>query len=151
MSYPSARQVWMSPPDAADDVIETTGDAAEVHIFNVVQPITVIRVGALITEVVATDNTDGVVRFDRRVLYGSDTGRGDGDVGEITIPDTTAVGKTVVDAGVTIDLEPGDQVVPQVTTAGVDAGTETGEMLYFVEYFVRDESDVNLGDVVVSA
>ena len=151
MAYPHALNVWQSPNDATDDLIETVGDAAAAHIFNVMRPITVVRVGVLITEVVATSSTDGIISFDRRVLTDSDTGRGDADVGQVTIPDTTAVGKTVVDAGTPVDLDPGDQVVPQVTTAGVDAGTETGEFLYFIEYYIRPESDVNLTDVVVSA
>lgn len=151
MSYGDETVKWFFNETATADVIETTGDAGSDQIFTVLSPITVFRVGALVTELVATDATAGIIKFDRRVTYASDTGRGDGDIGTITIPDTTAVGKIIYSEAIQIDLDAGDQIVPQVTTAGVDAGTEAGEMLYIVWYYDRHETPANQTDLVASA
>lgn len=127
------------------DVLTTAGDHGgimDVHI-----PIRVIRVGALITTAIDSTGADPVVKFDRRITTGSDTGRGDGDVGAVTIPDDTAAGKYVWSDAIKIDLDVGDQVVPQVTTAATTAGGAQ----YSIVYQNRNETLDNEDDAVESA
>jgi hypothetical protein len=138
------KQVWIYDSDYTADDLSATGDAG--YIFNIVQPITVLRVGTLVTTVL---NGPAVVAFDRRVTTDSDTDRvaalnTDGD-GAITIPTTTAVGK-IVYKDVRVDCDPGDQIVPEVTT-----GATSGAGRHFVEYIVRDETVDNLDDMVETA
>lgn len=144
MAYDKEPKIWIYDSDWTADDLSATGDAA--YLMDVVEPITVIQVGALITTVL---NGAAEVAFDRRILTGSDAGRLDGlddaSEGDITIPTTTAVGK-VVYKNVREDLDPGDQVVPQVTSAAT-----SGACRYFVKYITRDETPGNLGDMVASA
>lgn len=133
-------QTWIYRHDSTADDLAATGDGAEM--FNVVTPITVYAVGTLITT--ATVGTAGVLKFDRRITTGSDTGRGDGDVGTCAIA-ALAAGKVVINRVTPIDLNPGDQVVPEVTTA---VGT-SGAGRHFLLYRQREEIAANLGDVVV--
>jgi len=127
----------------ADD-LSATGDAGVA--WDIVRPVTVIRVGALVTTVL---NGAAVVAFDRRVTTGSDTGRVNGlnAAGDavITIPTTTAAGK-IVYKDVRVDLDPGDQVIAEVTS-----GATSGAARYFVECVNRDEVAANLSDMVASA
>jgi hypothetical protein len=136
-----SRQVSHATAYTANDDLAATGDSAVV--FDITGPITVRRIGVVIA--VATVGTAAVVKFDRRITTGSDTGRGDGDVGALTVP-ALAAGK-IVYKDVKIDLDPGDQIVPQVTTA---QGT-SGEGRYFYEYENRHETPANCADMVASA
>ena len=135
-------QEWQS------EYVQGTADvltAAADHngLFEVTRPITVLAVGAIITTAI---QGACVVKFDRRVTKGSDTGRGDGDVGILTIPDGTAVGKQVISDNTRVDLNPGDQVVPEVTSAAATAGGAH----YFIHYIPRAETIANLSDYVES-
>ena len=130
---------------ATADLMTEAADAAQ--IMDVHVPIRVIRVGVLITETVDSTGGSPVVQFDRRVTTGSDTGRGTADVGSVTIPDTTAAGKYVWSDAIKIDLDIGDQVVPQITTAA----TTAGECHYSIVYQNRNETPDNQSDAVESA
>ena len=127
------------------DLLTEAADAAS--IMDVHIPIRVIRVGVLVTEAVDATAADPVIAFDRRVLTGSDTGRGAADVGSVTLPDNTAAGVYVWSDAIKIDLDVGDQVVPQITTAAA-AG---GECHYSVVYQNRNETMDNQSDALESA
>lgn len=139
------RQTAIQPIGVTADDLSATGDAA--WIYDVVSPITVVRIGALVTTVLV--GVACVVAFDRRILTGSDTGRTAGldgaATGIITIAALQAAGK-VTYKDCRVDLNPGDQVVPEVTTAAT-----SGAARYFIEFVARDETAPNLSDMVLSA
>ena len=104
--------------------------ATDIHIFTIPFRCKPIRAGFTITTTVSS-YVSAVVKFDRRPTAGSDTSRGNGDVGALTIVTTTAAGKAVyentdyVDAGTgawVASLDEGEQVVVEVTTAATSAG-----------------------------
>lgn len=104
--------------------------AADIHTWTIPFRCRPIRAGVTITTTVSS-TVSAVVKFDRRPTAGSDTNRGDGDVGTLTIVTTTAAGKAAYEntdyvAAGTGDwaeyLNEGDQVVVQVTTASDSAG-----------------------------
>jgi len=138
-------EIFVAP--TAADVLNVSGDAAVV--WDVFQPITVLRVGALIT--VAVNATAGsTVDFDRRITTASDEDRVaklDGTNASVVVPASTAAGK-VVYKDVHVDLNPGDQIIPEVAAG---ACTGAGSARYFFEYVARHEVPANLGDMVESA
>jgi len=112
----------------------------------------VVYAGLAIHEVVAADQTAPNIRFDKRPTIGSDTGRGDGDVANITVPDTTAAGKVLYDkAGYDVELEPGNQVMVQLVTAASDSGTATGTARPFLVVDMLEETMSNLDNMVETA
>ncbi len=137
-------KTWIYDSDYTADDLSSTGDGGQ--ILDVVEPITVVEVGCLVTTVL---NGAATVAFDRRVTTGSDTGRVDGLNSDgdavVTIPDTTAAGKYVYKQ-VRVDLDIGDQVVPEVTS-----GATSGACRYVVKYLPRDETIDNQTDAVESA
>lgn len=137
------RQAWGSETATAADVLTALGDAAAT--FAILRPLTIIRVGALITVAVGGDSAS--VAFDRRITFGSDTGRIDAALGTLILPANTAAGKIVYkDSDPAVDVDAGDEVVPEVTE--VSAG---GAARYFVEYIDRDEVALNQADMVLSS
>jgi len=134
-------------PSATADVLTATGDHAGT--FKVSRPITVLAIAATITTAVVSSGAV-VVKADKRPTTGSDASRGNGDVGVLTIPAGTAAGKVVRSASTRINLNPGDEVVFEVTTAAAGGGAAGGAQ-YHVHYVPRAESVGNLPDVVVSA
>jgi hypothetical protein len=94
----------------------------------VFQPVRIVALVAVVTNALGGA---GVIKFDKRPTYGSDTGRGDGDVGSLALPDTTAIG-VVIYKEVNITLNPGQQVVAEVTDA--TAGSDTADVYIVVEY-----------------
>ena len=134
---------------AAADVLTALGDAG--IIFDIVSPITVLRVGEVITTAVVS-NVTAQVAFDRRIVTSGDVGRVaalDGTNGVLLIPTGTAIGK-VVFKDVRVDLDPGDQIVPEVTVAAAGPGA-AGAGRYFYEYIERHETPANCADMVLSA
>jgi hypothetical protein len=95
--------------------LDTTGDKI---VFSLPEKFQVSRLGLVVT---GADTGGGVVKFDRRVLAGSDSGRGDGDVGAITISAANNQGKILYEIPATaMILNAGDQIVVEATT---DTGT----------------------------
>lgn len=82
------------------------------------------RVFAVVEEA-STHATGFVIKFDNRPTAGSDTGRGDGDVGALTkTVSVSQQGKMLYEEpSSTITLNEGEQVVAEVTTANGDACT----------------------------
>lgn len=129
----------------AADVWTTTGDDA---VWDVLGPITVVRIGAVVTTaVVSTGNV--VIDFDKRVTTDSDTGRVTDGVGQLKVATATGVGK-VVYKDVRVNLDAGDQVVVAVGTAAAGGGAAGGGR-YFFEYVPREETAANQADMVASA
>lgn len=59
----------------------------------------------------------GVVKLDKRVTATSDTGRGDGDVAVVNLATTHAQGNVVYKMGLNVQVDPGQEVVVDVTDA----------------------------------
>jgi hypothetical protein len=125
--------------DAALDLNSLADGTAWTPKFNKVQVV------AVIAEVTNAIGGAGEIRFDKRITFGSDTGRGDGDLGIMTVPDTTAVGKQIyVRPATAMTLSPGEQLVPQVTN--VTAASDTADI--YVVYHVVPESVENKANLV---
>lgn len=131
-----------------------TGDKS---IWTAFHPMQVSRVGILIT--VATDydtqSAAAVVAFDRRVTYGSDTGRV--EMARLTIPDATAAGTVIyVDVPNGQDNDSGEvlaggQVVSEVVTQGAGGGSIAGDFQPFICWqplAVHPTNNVNGSSVV---
>jgi hypothetical protein len=105
--------------------------AADIHIWTIPFRCRPIRAGVSLTTTVSS-SVSVVVKFDRRPTAGSDSSRGDGDVGALTIPTTAAAGKAYYEntdyvstgtAGAWVaTLDEGEQVVVQVVTPSDSAG-----------------------------
>ncbi len=104
--------------------------ATDIHVFTIPFKCIPIRAGVVITTTISsTGNT--VVKFDKRPTAGSDVGRGDGDVGTLTIATGKVAGTVAYEDTDFVDaatgawvssLNEGDQVVVQVVTAASSAG-----------------------------
>lgn len=100
------------------------------------QPLDVVRIGFLVTTTFSSSG-DTVVNFDKRVTAGSDTGRGDGDVGVLNIPTTTAAGTLFVkELSSPIEIDAGEQIVAEVGTAASSAGSGIYMLMYQPRPFV---------------
>lgn len=98
--------------------------AADVGIATIPFKCEVVRAQVTVTEVCAGSTSTPVVDFDSRPTAGSDTDRGAADLGHLVLG-TAAAGKVMYDlVGAGTILEPGEEVVCQLTTAAV--GTPTG-------------------------
>jgi hypothetical protein len=112
--------------------------AADIGTWTITGPITVARVGALVT--VAQSGAAPVLSFDKRVTYGSDTGRVAGAVGVCTFPaGGVGVGKTVT-VEVRSKLNTGEQIVCAITTVG-----GAGSVIPIIEWVPRTENSANQG------
>lgn len=70
----------------------------------------------------SADAGGATVKFDIRPTAGSDTSRGDGDAGVVTIPAASQSGKVLVDTAFRgLSVTPGQQIVMEVTAEGVAA------------------------------
>jgi len=110
---------------------QSLGSTADIHIFTIPFRCRPLRIGFTITQLVS-GGVIPVVKFDKRPTAGSDTNRGDGDVGTLTLSATAAAGKAYYEDTDYKDdgtgswvgtLNEGDQVVVQVTTASGANGT----------------------------
>lgn len=127
------------------DMDQAAGDVA---VFPIPFKCTVAFVALMVTEVCAGSTSTPVVKFDKRPTAGSDTARGDGDIGEINLL-TSAPGVFMYDlAGIKVELEPGEEVVVEITVASV--GTPTGHARPVLVVHPRDEMWENLLNAVVT-
>lgn len=122
--------------------VSLASTADNLRLYDLMGPITVHRVGFLLTT--ATTVTAPVVDWDRRITPGSDTGRIDKGVAVMTFP-AVALGVigAVIYKNVLVDLNAGDEVSVQVTTAA-----SAGAGIPFLEYVARDEVAANQTDMV---
>ncbi len=120
--------------------INLTGAAGDKSIWNAFHPLQVARVGVIITTAVNYDTLTAadVIAFDRRVTYGSDTGRV--EMGRITIPDAAVAGAVYyldipnADGKDQGEVRAGGQIVCEVITAGTGGGSIAGAWQPFVTY-----------------
>lgn len=75
-------------------------------------PVIVRGVAAIIDNDIAAT---GVIKFDKRPTFGSDTGRGDGDVAVLNLTTSHTQGKVVYKMGLNVKINPGESVVAEVT------------------------------------
>jgi len=144
MGYSNQSRSGQVLPDAFATVL-LSGVTDNLRLFRIMGAITVLRVGFNITT--APTTTSPVVDWDRRILTGSDTGRIDKGVTVMTFPAVALcpIG-SIIYKNVTVDLNPGDEVSVQVTTAAA-----AGAGFPFLEYVPRDETPANFADMVAAA
>lgn len=148
------KTVVLSPDNAVDAgyTLNSTGDKA---FWQPGQPVDILRWG-IIADGLVDVGAGMTVKLDVRSTVGTDTGRGDGDGGDITITadiaagdgiyteELTAAAITASNPGI-LELDPGEEVVFQVT----DAADTAGNGYFFIEYielpFVGD-TGVTAGD-----
>jgi hypothetical protein len=95
-----------------------TNSTGDKWIFTIPFKCEVTRV-ACVVEGTSANATAAVIKFDKRPTAGSDTGRGDGDVGVLSkTASVSQQGKMLYeDPTSRVTLDEGDQVVVEVTTA----------------------------------
>lgn len=134
-----------------DDVagVDCDQSPADVGVFHVPFKCEVVRAQLVVTETCAGSSTTPVVDFDKRPTAGSDTNRGAADIAHFVMA-TTAQGKVLYDeAALGTVLEPGDEVVVQLTTAAV--GTPTGHFRPQLLVKMIPETKANMSDLVETA
>jgi hypothetical protein len=143
MGYANQSRQGLVSPDSLATVL-LSGVTDNLRLFRIFGPITVHRVGFLITT--ATTVTAPIVDWDRRITPGSDTGRVDKGVTTMTFP-AVALGVigAVIYKNVLVDLSAGDEVTVQVTTAAT-----AGAGIPFLEFVARDEVPANQPDMVAA-
>lgn len=124
------------------DLDQATGDVGS---FIVPFKCEVVLAGAVVTEVCAGSSSTPVVKFDKRPTAGDETDRGDGDIAELKLL-TSAAGVVLYDeVAVGEELEPGEEVMIEITTAAV--GTPTGHIKPFLLVKQLPETKANLSNM----
>jgi hypothetical protein len=131
-------------PSNAVKLIATTS-AADVLRYSSSQKVVIRKLAAHVS---GTNAEAVVIKFDKRPTLGSDSGRGDGDMGSISLPASNEQGKIYVDTPASrLTLEPGEEMVAQVTTASCC------DKPCIIEVLIDSDAEVdgNFSDVVESA
>lgn len=92
------------------------------------QPVIVRAASVVLTVALACAAT---VKLDKRPTPGSDSGRGDGDVAVITLPNGQAAGTVVYKDQLNVKVSPGEEIVAEVTDAG--GGSAAGHIAIHIE------------------
>jgi len=92
----------------------------------------------------ATQTAEGIVALDKRITFGSDTGRV--EIGRVDLEDGLAISAVrFIEVPLTnANCDPGDQLVCEVVTAGTGGGGIAGDWVPFVVVARRDEVVGNL-------
>ncbi|WP_028316699.1 hypothetical protein [Desulfatibacillum aliphaticivorans] len=123
---------------------------ADVAVVAINQNCTLMEVGMLVTETCGGATSTPVVKFDKRPTAGSDSGRGDGDLGVLNLS-TTSAGKVMYDhAGRGTRLEAGEEIVVQLTTMADGTGA-AGHGRPYVKVRRSDEMPANMANMVETA
>lgn len=129
------------------DCDQTAGDVAT---FSVPFPCEVFEAGLTVKETCGGASTTPAVKFDKRPTAGSDTNRGDGDVASFALS-TTEAGKVMYDiAGQGVALEPGNEVVVQLTVQATGSGA-AGHFIPYLLVKYNPETRANLTNMVETA
>jgi hypothetical protein len=107
------------------------------------QPMYVVGVAAIIDNDIGAA---GVVKFDKRPTFGSDSGRGDGDVGVLNLTTAHLQGMVVYKRVTPIKISPGEEVVAQVTD--VAAASDTADLVLLLS--PSPDHPANMPDMVAS-
>ena len=142
-TYDKKVHIFQDASDGIDDVSVLEVAAGDIGAaFDVVEPITITRIGTLCTVAYDydTQTAEGQVSVDRRIAYGSDTGRV--ELGAVKQLEGTAAGTVIKEDINPVDLDVGDQVIleAKVQAAG---GTEVGDWKGFFCYHSRAEVMAN--------
>lgn len=89
----------------------------------------------------------GVVKFDKRITFGSDTGRGDGDVAIVNLATAHPAGESIYKGGLNVEIQPGQEVVMEVTDAS--ASVNGAKAILLVE--PRPEQPANVAGMTASS
>lgn len=119
--------------------LQTPADKTTMYVL---APVTVLGIRALVT--LAPTATAAVVALDRAPTPGSGTGRT--ELGQITIPIGTAVGKVVYKDLAPVDVDMGDSLVFELLGAST-----AGAAILTALTIPRAESSANQADAVKSA
>lgn len=107
----------------------------------------ILMAGAVVTVDCGGDDAKAEAKFDLRPAAGSDTDRGDGDVGHLKFADT-AGGKVIYDdSAVNQVIEPGAEVVFEITQIAAGANA-AGQARPFLLVRPVPEEPVNLDNMV---
>jgi hypothetical protein len=126
MAYPHSRALVPMTVGTATLDFTTTGDKAR---WSPGYLKVIIR--AVAVELNAAPGDAGIVRFDKRVTFASDTGRINGGVATVNLATTHAAGSVVYKDGLNATIEPGEEVVVTVTDAS--AGVSGAKVTLYVE------------------
>lgn len=107
-------------------------------------PVTIRQVAVLLN---AAPGDAGVLKVDKRPTYGSDTSRGDGDVTTINLATSHAAGKVVYKSGLNVTINPGQEIVFEMTDASASVNGAQISMLIEPSY----EQPANLTAMVATA
>ena len=112
-------------------------------IFDVVEPITITRFGIMPTVTFAydTQTAEGEVALDRRIAYGSDTGRV--ELARVKSADTTPAGTTIKKDFNPIDCDVGDQLVLEAAVAATGGDSIAGDFKAYFCWKPRPETTGN--------
>jgi hypothetical protein len=135
-----------------DDILGFDMDqtAKDLAVFSIPFRCEVIEAGLVVTETNAGGTTTPVVDFDKRILPGSDAGRVDEAIAHFVLS-TTAAGKVLYDkAAIGTILDPGAEVVVQLTTAAT-GGSKAGHVRPYLLVKYRPETIANLANKVETA
>ena len=105
------------------------GSTGDTFTWTLAHPMIIHKVEFIVSEIVASDSTDGVVSLDYTPSGGSRT-----EYATITVPDATAVGGQLEPATLPdpLELSEGDIVIFEHKTQGADAGTQSGKGYWHV-------------------
>jgi len=143
---PLPLDLFIDYDDAAG--VDCDQSPADVGVFHVPFKCQVVRAQLNVTEVCAGSSTTPIVDFDLRPTLGSDASRGAADIAHF-IMGTTAAGKVLYDeVAIGTVLEPGDEVIVQLTTAAV--GTPTGHFRPDLLVQQMPETKANMTDMVAT-
>lgn len=152
MAYPRGSNLmeYFMPRGSAALDIEAVDAAAAVHGGHVcVKRCEVKRLMFMMETAVAADTTAPVVEFNRRPTIASATG--EVQLGQITIPDGTAIGTMMYKDIDPVVFEVGDELSFELVTQAADAGTAAGDGYYGVLCIDDPEDVANESNMTASA
>lgn len=124
-------EAWQSSMSVAaqETVVALAAVVGDKFVFNIYEPIMVVEFRLVVAGAITynTPSALAVVALDRRVTYGSDTGRV--ELGTITIPDAAPAGQQIYKAITPTNLDRGDQLVVEVKTQGAGGAGISGSWL----------------------
>src|SRR6056297_3348309 len=130
------------------DADQSVGDFA--FFFAAGVALEVLAAGVLVTEDFGGDTSEGEFKFDKRPTAGSDTDRGDGDIGTINCAGAKA-GQVIYDeSAVGQELVPGNEVMFEMTQRS-DGNNSAGHVRPFMLVRYKPELPDNLGNMEKTA
>lgn len=134
----------------AHDTAEVLTAAAAVYGgYIVLKQCKIKRLMFVVTTLVASDTVAAVVEFNRRPTI--DSSSGEVLLGQLTIPDGSAVGAVIYKDIEPVTLVPGDELSLEHVTAATDGTAAAGAGFYGFELCDEPEQPANCSNMVASA